>query len=964
MRHLALAAAVSAALLLQGCDTSTNNQQAGTSSPVAEQSVAKDVAIAGVRLVDSYTPKAGEVAIAYKKYELDNGLTVILHEDHSDPLVDVDVTYHVGSSREQLGYSGFAHFFEHMMFQGSKHVADEEHFKIITEAGGTLNGTTNRDRTNYFETVPSNELEKMLWLEADRMGFLLSAIDETKFENQRETVKNERGQRVDNRPYGRFWEENSRNMYPVGHPYSWPTIGWMEDLDRAELKLLKDFFLRWYGPNNAVLTIGGDIDEQQTLEMVKKYFGSIPAGPAVEKLVPTEVKLDKTRFVTLEDNIQLPAVVVTMPTVYQYHEDEAALDAAAKVLGQGASSMMYQRLVQTGRAVQASVSHNCSELSCEMMFVVIQNVGSGETLSQMYDEVMATIEEFGKTGVSQDDLQRLVMQYESSTLFSLESVSSRVRRLAASQTFTGDPNKAIVQTLANYKALTAEKVDEKYNQYIAGKPAVVISIVPKGKTDMVAATPNYTVESPEIGAIQLASREEPVIEDSFDRSVMPKSGVAKSVILPPVWEDKLENGLKVLGVQNNETPTTTVYLAVEAGKRDNPASVPGLAQFAFDMMSEATTEKTTAQLSAESERLGARMGGSSGTYLSYMTLSVPSRNLGSALDLALEQMLTPAFNEADVERIRKTKISSIRQSAVTPEGLASRAVGKVVGEEGNVLAQPSIGTLESVAAITRDQLIAFHKDHILKNTKAVMVSSDLPKEKVMAELNRLSKLQVNKADRGEMPGYRAQEQTTVYLVDKKGAAQSVINVVQPSLKWDAFGDYFKATVANYPLGGAFNSRINLNLREDKGYTYGARSFFSGSEEMGQYMVSTSVRADTTKASVSEIMGEINRYIESGMTADELSFTKSAWGQRDARNYETPSKKLGLLATTVQHGVEPSYLQDQAAMLQDLELEQLNALVAELIKPESFAIIVVGDAATQKAELESLGYPVVEVSVEL
>jgi len=331
---------------------------------------------AGVTLVEDFAGRDGDITIPFGKYILDNGLTVILHEDHSDPLIHLDVTYHVGSSREEPGRSGFAHFFEHMMFEGSANVGQGEFSKILSNAGGRLNGSTNSDRTNYYETVPANQLETALWLEADRMGLLLDAVSQEKFEIQRATVKNERGQRVDNQPYGRINETLMMNLYPHGHPYSWPVIGWIEDLDAADVNDLKRFFLRWYGPNNATLTIGGDLDRKQTLQWVSKYFGGIPRGPEVERLQKQGAQLSQDRYVTLEDNIHLPAIAMVFPTVYYTHEDEAPLDAAAKVLGRGRASLLYQRLVQTGRAVSAHVSHGCRELSCEMAFIVVQNPSS------------------------------------------------------------------------------------------------------------------------------------------------------------------------------------------------------------------------------------------------------------------------------------------------------------------------------------------------------------------------------------------------------------------------------------------------------------------------------------------------------------------------------------------------------------------------------------------------------------
>ncbi|MCP3702716.1 MAG: insulinase family protein, partial [Alteromonas sp.] len=390
--------------------------------------------------LNTVADSSNTVSIPYEKYTLENGLTVILHEDHSDPLVHVDVTYHVGSAREEVGKSGFAHFFEHMMFQGSKHVADEQHFKVITESGGNLNGTTNTDRTNYFETVPANQLEKVLWLESDRMGYLLEAVDQTKFENQRETVKNERAQRVDNQPYGLRFELNGEALYPEGHPYSWMTIGYVEDLDRVDVNDLKAFFKRWYGPNNAVLTIGGDIDVAKTKAWVNKYFGEIPTGPKVEEPEPQPVTLDETRYVTLEDKVHLPLLQITYPTVYGRHEDEAPLDVLADILGGGKTSLFYKNLVKEGMAVQAVVSHPCRELACEFQLLALANPAKVTSLSTLQNVLNETLKEFETRGVTADDLARTKGQIEARTVFGLQSVSGKVSALAANETFYQTPD--------------------------------------------------------------------------------------------------------------------------------------------------------------------------------------------------------------------------------------------------------------------------------------------------------------------------------------------------------------------------------------------------------------------------------------------------------------------------------------------------------------------------------------------
>lgn len=415
---------------------------------------------AQTKLIEKVDYKREEIVIPYEKHELSNGLTLIIHEDHSDPIVHVDVTYHVGSAREELQKSGFAHFFEHMMFQGSDNVADEEHFKIVSESGGTLNGTTNRDRTNYFETLPSNQLETALWLESDRMGFLLDAVTQKKFEVQRETVKNEKQQNYDNRPYGLFRELSAKAMYPYGHPYSWLTIGMLEDLDRVDVTDLKKFFMRWYGPNNATLTVGGDVKPKEVIALVEKYFGSIPKGPEVKDQKLDPVKLDKDRYVSYFDkNIRFPGLIMNFPTVPEYHPDEAPLACLGQILGNGRSSYLYKSFVETRKAVQASAGNSTSELAGEFSMFVLPF--PGKSLSDFETEMRQALVDFENTGVMDEDIQKFKAQYESRTINGLATVSGKVRQLAAYETYTGNPN-YIQKELKSYLSHTLLLLKKMY----------------------------------------------------------------------------------------------------------------------------------------------------------------------------------------------------------------------------------------------------------------------------------------------------------------------------------------------------------------------------------------------------------------------------------------------------------------------------------------------------------------------
>jgi len=956
-KFLSVVVSLSLSMLLAACQ-----KQDAPEATKAETAEAPAATLpAGVTLVDSYDAADSDIAIPYAKYRLDNGLTVILHEDHSDPLVHVDVTYHVGSNREEPGRSGFAHFFEHMMFQGSAHLADEEHIQIISSLGGSMNGSTNSDRTNYYETLPANHLETALWLEADRMGFLLEAVSEEKFEVQRETVKNERGQRVDNRPYGRVSETIGQHLYPAGHPYSWPVIGWIEDLDRADLDDLRRFFLRWYGPNNAALTIGGDIDPVATLALVNQYFGDIPRGPEVqtEEAQPAELAAD--RYVTLEDNIHLPAIAIEIPTVALGHPDEPALDAAAKIIGQGQASLLYQRLVQTGRAVQVSAYHGCRKLACEMSFTVFQNPASGETLAGMEDAVRKTLDEFAQRPVSEDDLQRFKVEYESNRVFGLQSVRGKVSTLAAFETYTGSP-RGIAAEIERYLGVTAEDVKRVFEEYVVGEPAVILSIVPTGQTALQAAAPNHSVAQTDVEAPE-AAEDEPtlrIVESSFDRSQRPDAPAIGAVELPAVMDARLDNGIRLLAVDNAETPTTTVRIVVDAGLRDEPAGAAGITALMGAMLGEATAERSAAEFAEALERTGASIRVDAGAYQTTVTLNVLSKHLQTAMDLAMESLLQPAFAEEDFERVKAQTLESLQQQRKTPRALAERAAGAVLYGPEHPLGFPQNGLPATVVNISLEELRDFYATHIPQHISAVLVSSDLPEDRLMPALAPLAALSVSRVERSPLGGTTPIRGRSLYLVDKEGAAQSSVRVVHPSIPYDALGDFYMAGLMNYNLGGNFNSRINLNLREDKGYTYGARSRFVGDEESGYFSVSSEVNKDATAASVTEILKEVEAYAAEGMTAAEYDFMQSAIGQRDALAFETPAAKLRLLEPIARYGLPLDYRRRQRFMLETAKRDALNQLALKLLKPGDLAVVVVGDAASLRPELEALEIPLTEL----
>ena len=945
LRLIVVAAA--AAGLLAGC------QQAPSGPTLPE----------GVTLVEEVAAKPGEeVSIPYAKYQLDNGLTVVLHEDASDPLVHVDVTYHVGSAREEVGKSGFAHFFEHMMFQGSTNVGDEQHFKIVSEAGGTLNGTTNSDRTNYFQTTPANQLEKVLWLEADRMGFLLDAVTQEKFEVQRDTVKNERAQNYDNRPYGLLRERVGQALYPVGHPYSWLTIGYVEDLDRVDVNDLKKFFLRWYGPNNAVLTIGGDIDVPQTLAWIVQYFGSIPRGPDVEPAPKAPAQLASTRYISMEDNVALPMLSMNYSTAHRFHADEAPLDVLSSILGTGKTSLLYKNLVKNKIAVQASANHPCAELACTFTVTALPNPAAGKTLGDLEKIVRDSFAEFEARGATDDDLERAKMNLVSGMIFGLESVSGKVSSLAHYETLMGDPSYTSVD-VARYQNVTKEDVMRVYNQYIKESHAVVMSIVPKGQLDQRTAEDNWQPparELPEYETVAAADLQMRPAVDAFDRSVMPSAGANLTTKLPAIWRAELENGVRVLGALNRETPTTAIRLHVDAGQRDEALDKLGLAAITAMMLNEATKRSTSEELSDRLQKLGSRISFSAGDDRTVAFVRALSKNLSSTLDILAEKLLEPKFDPADFARVQEQVLQNIEQSKKQPSTVAFSVHQLVLLGKENPIAYFNAGTSDAVGGMTVEDVASFYAARYGPSATSLVVVSDLDQETVMAKLAPLASWEGEVGERTPLKPFPEVGETKLYLVDKPGAAQSQIRIGKLALPYDATGEYYRAYLANFALGGTFNSRLNLNLREDKGYTYGARSGFAGFEEYGLFTASAGVRTDATAPALVEFDKEIRGYAKDGVTAEELAFTQNAIGLRDARAYETPGQKVGFLARILTYNLPDYFVAEQLSILDSAKPEMLNPVAARHMTMDQMAIVVVGDEAVIRPELEALGYDIVRM----
>lgn len=915
------------------------------------------------QLVETVSRDDGEIVIPYKKYVLPNGLTVLLHEDDSDPLVHVNITYHVGSAREEPRRSGFAHFFEHMMFQGSAHVGDDEHFRIITEAGGSMNGSTSTDRTNYFQTVPSNQLETALWLEADRMGFLLEAVTQEKFEIQRATVKNERGQNVENRPYGRVYEKLISALYPSGHPYSWPVIGYPEDLDAATLDDLKHFFLRWYGPNNATLIVAGNLDEQRTLQMIDKYFGSIPEGPAVERAQPESITLDRDRHVSYVDpNIRFPLLEVAYPTVPYAHPDRVPLAALASILGGGRDSLFYQRFVATGRTVDASASNSAQELGG--FFTLEIQAYPADDLGPFVDEIQQMLIDFDIDAIDDEDLETFKGETEANLINGLASVQGKASRLALYDYLVDDPN-YLAQELNALRSLSKEDVMRVFREYIAEKPAVILSVLARNRPDTPVQPDDFTPEPAiRVTDSSLDTMEPRPVHDTFDRSQRPVPGQAPLVEVPPFWRAQLANGAQVIGTQSDEIPTVALRLNFVGGHLAENEANYGIASLTASMLEEGTEQHTAEAFEQELKKLGARINVNAGESGMVVSVNALSRNLPATLALLQERLLQPKLTEEDLTRLRRQQIESLQASREQPSSIAGEVFDRLLYGPDHSLAVPMDGRVETLESLSLADVQAFATASLATAGLQIVVVGDVDQQPLMEGLDFLNQLPETGLTLREQPAPPDIETNILYVVDKPGIAQAEIRVgYLTDMPYDATGEYYRSQLMNYVLGSAFSSRINLNLREDKGYTYGARSFFSSTEIPGPFTASASVRMDSTADSVVQFVNEIVNYRDNGITDEELQFTRSAIGQSDALSYETPGQKAGFLGRMLRYDLPEDFVKQQSEIINTISKDEIDALASEKLPFERMTLLVVGDMSVVGDSLAALGYPIVTLDSE-
>ena len=899
--------------------------------------------------------------IDYEKYKLKNGLQVILHADKSDPLVAVAVFYHVGSNREEKGRTGFAHLFEHMLFQESQHVGQDQFFKKVQGAGGTLNGTTSFDRTVYFETVPKNALEMSLWLEADRMGYLLPAVTPEAFVNQQDVVQNEKRQGVDNAPYGHTGYVINKLIYPEGHPYNWQVIGSLEDLANATVEDVTKFFKKWYGPNNATLVIAGDYDAAQTKKWVEKYFGELQSPAPVPDPKPLLVTLDKTKRAFHEDNFaRSPELSMVFPTVQRFSKDAYALALLADLFADGKRAPLYKVIVEEKKlAPAASAFQNSLEMAGT--FFIRVRAFPDKSLTEVEKAVLEALARFEKDGFTDKDLARTKARTETNFYNGISSVLNKALQLATYNEFAGSPD-FITQDIQSSLNVTKEDIWRVYRQYLKNTNYVLTSFVPKGKVNLVAENserfPVVEESIAKAGAGKTAgasakSTPREKLPSSFDRSIEPPAGAAPAITLPKVWTHTLKNGLRLYGIEHNELPLVQFALTLNGGHYlDDPDKV-GVANLMTDIMMEGTKNKTPIELEEAIDDLGASINMLTTDEAIIIQANTLSTKLENTYGLFEEILLQPRWDEKEFARIKQETIETINRRSVDPAGIAENVHRRLLYGPGHIFSSSTLGTPASVEKIALADLQSFYERNYSPAVSHIAVAGNITKEqaiKLFAALEQ--KWPAKEVKFTAYPAPPAAEKARLYFVDVPGAKQSQIRIGYLALPY-THPDYYATTVMNYKLGGSFNGILNLILREQKGYTYGARSTFIGTQYAGPFVASAGVRSNATLESAQIFKDEIAKYRE-GVSEADLAFTKSALSQSNALRFETLGALRGMLDQIATHNLPFDYIKQQEKTILEMTKERHKALAQQYLDPDKLIYLIVGDAATQLEGLKQLG----------
>jgi zinc protease len=894
--------------------------------------------------------------LKFEKYTLDNGLQVILCEDHRLPMVAVNLWYHVGPANELPGRTGFAHLFEHMMFEGSRHVPGSAHFHQLEAAGASdINGTTDFDRTNYFETLPSNQLELALWLESDRMGYLPDKLDQANLSNQQDVVRNERRQSVENAPYGVVEEGLFHQIFPKEHPYYGEVIGSHQDIQSAKLADVRDFFKLYYAPNNASLAIVGDFDPEKARELVQKYFGPLKRGEDVPKIKVHTPPITSERRVVIQDNVQLPRVYMAWLTSPIYKPGDAEADLAATILGGGKSSRLYKKLVYE-KQIALDVSANQQSLILGSVFEIQATAKPGVKPEELEKAINAELELFRKDGPTAAELSRAKNVIESRIIAGLETLGGFggvADRLNGYNHYLGTPD-FLAADLARYENASSAAVEAFAQGQLNPNQRVVVYGVP-GKQDLGAEVPTPKAEQKDTAK----NGGEPVNADAAWRYEAPKAGIASVLHLPVPEQFKLSNGLTVLFTERPGLPLVAANLVFRAGSGANPADRPGLASVTGRMLQQGTTKRNALQIADRAADLGATLGSSASTDDSVVSTRSLTRSFPEALELLADITLHPIFPQAELERVRSERLAALVQEKDDPNATATRVALLSLFGAHNTYGYPATGTAESLKAISREELQHYWQQYYVPNEAALIVAGNIK----VAALKPLLEKEFGewKAGKSSLPAIGAPETTDARLiiVDRPGAPQTTLACFSIGAARST-PDYPQLEVMNTDLGGLFSSRINMNLREAHGYTYGAGSVFIYHRAPGPFIVYSDVRTDATAPATSEIFNELKRMRDTEMVPAELILSKDSIARSLPGRFERGTEAAASFAELYTYDLPLEYFSNLPDKINAVTTAQAQGAALKYVHPEKMIVLAVGDRAKIEDGLKKLNLGKLEI----
>ena len=900
------------------------------------------------------TAKLTVPELNYEKYRLANGLDVILLEDHRLPLVAVNLWYHVGPANERPGLAGFAHLFEHMMFEGSGHVGPEGHFRHLEAAGASeINGTTDFDRTNYFETLPANRLELALWLESDRMGFLLEEIDDAKLANQRDVVRNERRQSIEGQPYGLVQEELFHQLFPKDHPYYASVIGSHADIEAARLHDVQEFFRLYYAPNNASLAIVGDIDPARTRALVEKYFGPIPGGAPVPPPQCKTPPITAERRAVVTDQVELPRIYLAWITDPIYTQEDGECDLVAKILGGGKSSRLYKSLVYEKRIAQDVVAHQYS-LALGSIFAIEATAKPGIKPEQLEQAIDAELDGFCRTGPTEVEIDRARTSYQSAIIRGLENLGGFggvADRLNQYNHFLRDPG-YLARDLERYARATASSLQEIARTRLARTARAVVYGVPG---------PKVVDDVPGAAPTGLASAGEPATESAARhdwRTQVPGPSAPSPMQLPVPVRFQLANGLTICLIEQHSLPVLSANMVILGGSDRNPAELPGLASFTAEMLDEGTRQRSALEIAGDADRLGASLSTGSNMDSSIVAFRSLKKDSVAVFDLAADVLLNPEFPDGEIARLRHDRLTQILQQKDNPNALAARQFYLELYGPGHPYGYIELGTEASNKRISREDLTGFWHDTYMPSMAALMVAGDITERELRALAEKCFEGWRGAGADHAPPAVQAVPGRRVVIVDKPASPQTVLRVGQVGLA-RAHPDYVATAVMNAALGGLFSSRINLNLREKHGYTYGASSTFVYRRGPGPFLVGTSVRTDVTAQAVTEILFEIDAIRSAEILPEELATAKDSIARALPGLFETTPQAAATISQLFVHSLPLDYYRRLPEEIDRVTAGEVRRVAERHLRPEEMIVVAVGDRSIIREPLEKLQFGPVE-----